>query len=1341
MNILRFVLVPLFLACPWFPSALAQTAPPAPEPLLRDDFSGGYRYELGGRRSWEFRDHACTVKGSGVLATATPRLGELDAAKIVVTFTPERRTGGTFDTAGLALMRDLDNDWRLLLVEGPDGRRYFELIERYQGRHQAQTAHGPTRLASHDEGALQNWSYGVVYRFTLSLSKDGISGEIKDTASGKLWRRTFSFASGQAVRRGRPALVSQGMSGAFRQLEVDGVRTPPLAGISFRRGEAGSAAVLAEGDAKPLVALLETAGFGVTPLQWDDLGQGRIPVESLDLLVLADARRLPATAADAVISYVRAGGKLMAIGAPAFSELLFKSPGGGAQWITRERYNEVLHELVKPRLASITSWKRNCRDPQRSAAIVEDAAEGKGAWKVSCDLQGWDGYDTGFANAFGPGETLLTFRAKGDATTTQLALEFREQDGSRWIATVDLTPQWRPYLLRPSDFLHWHDSKAKGRGGAGDHFHPQNAAHLVIVLSSSHTPQCKAGPHAYWIKEIGTATHPGSDGDIEAHVPELDGVSPSYNLHPLDESATLRAAGDQRVVPAGWKQPWKLHGYSPNWRASGRGLDRDEAWRWVPIVESFDKRGRSRGALVSLFVGNSSLSNALWANVGVSDPADATGPRLADVLARLAKAMTRGCFLLEGGSRYFSYPDGEKLEVGLVAVNTGREERRVTGRVTVTNRRGKILFQQSGPLTLAAGARQRVSWNWQPEKFDRDGCQVRAELLDGDTALDSISHAVDFLPAAGQEFARVRGSNFSVGGKPWFMKGINYRPNDQGGRSPTDFLQRDIYDPVLVERDLAWMESIGINFLSAIHSPVPPDPDEPGAFRDLHDFLNRCQRHGMKVFFFLNNARPLAGADFEKVKAYITAAGIKDHPAIFSWELSWEPIFYAAQQAEVLKPDWNAWIVERYGSVASAETNWGFKLPRDKDGLLVTPSQQLCTTHGSHDRAVAAFRRFFSDRLSAGYRDIINLLRAWDPKHLITFRFGACGIPDGGRFAHSHSVGVAKHADFMCPEGYNLQTVGWGNTTPADDVRKGGLVTLYYRYVSREKPVVWMEFGYTVNGFGAAWSPEMVHVKPGQLKNQRADFNNYYAMFLESGARGACPWWLPGGFRLGERSDFGVLEPDGTERPACDVLRNAHPQFARVVHAKPGKFIEVDFDAHNADAWQLYGQQYLDTVKEGLTPYLKTAGTGTDSATTPLVAVGNTPCNGHNPPKFLNAEFNSLEIQDASGQWQEARNGAVVAVKRGAPVRCRASIGNLGEARWLAPRPNLAQGGVYLAGRKEYGVEFKAPIATDTDYLADATVKEFTLIPAADKSATVSFEMLAEGRTSFGERRTITLKP
>jgi hypothetical protein len=100
-------------------------------------------------------------------------------------------------------------------------------------------------------------------------------------------------------------------------------------------------------------------------------------------------------------------------------------------------------------------------------------------------------------------------------------------------------------------------------------------------------------------------------------------------------------------------------------------------------------------------------------------------------------------------------------------------------------------------------------------------------------------------------------------------------------------------------------------------------------------------------------------------------------------------------------------------------------------------------------------------------------------------------------------------------------------------------------------------------------------------------------------------------------------------------------------------------------------------------------------------------------------------------------DGETVEVKAGQPVRCRASVGNLGEARWRAAE---RIGGVYLAGRSEYGLEFAAPIGADTEFLRDAAVPEFTLLPAAAGETVVSFEMQARDRAWFGERRTVTLK-
>jgi len=111
------------------------------------------------------------------------------------------------------------------------------------------------------------------------------------------------------------------------------------------------------------------------------------------------------------------------------------------------------------------------------------------------------------------------------------------------------------------------------------------------------------------------------------------------------------------------------------------------------------------------------------------------------------------------------------------------------------------------------------------------------------------------------------------------------------------------------------------------------------------------------------------------------------------------------------------------------------------------------------------------------------------------------------------------------------------------------------------------------------------------------------------------------------------------------------------------------------------------------------------------------------------APFIGVSLMQSWGLWAPA----------GAKDICRASGGNLGEAAWLAPKAPGQQGRVYLAGREEYGIPFAAPIASDTPYLKDAQVAQFTLMESVRQGATIiSFEMTAGGRAYFGERRTPT---
>ncbi len=53
----------------------------------------------------------------------------------------------------------------------------------------------------------------------------------------------------------------------------------------------------------------------------------------------------------------------------------------------------------------------------------------------------------------------------------------------------------------------------------------------------------------------------------------------------------------------------------------------------------------------------------------------------------------------------------------------------------------------------------------------------------------------------------------------------------------------------------------------------------------------------------------------------------------------------------------------------------------------------------------------------------------------------------------------------------------------------------------------------------------------------------------------------------------------------------------------------------------------------------------------------------------------------------------------------------------------------------------RVPIDADTPYLGTAHVPAFAIITNLNEPITISFRMEAEGRTPFGERRTITLMP
>jgi len=154
------------------------------------------------------------------------------------------------------------------------------------------------------------------------------------------------------------------------------------------------------------------------------------------------------------------------------------------KWISRGSYEEAIaaqhpqHIVEDFEDADLSRWTAVCRRGGRPSRVwLADAGQGKALHVKVGHFGGWETLASpALVRPFPPGHTLTCFRAKGGPRTRQLALEWREADGSRWIATVDLTPEWKDYTLLPDRFKAWPVPEAGEKHGT---FHPDKAVKLL----------------------------------------------------------------------------------------------------------------------------------------------------------------------------------------------------------------------------------------------------------------------------------------------------------------------------------------------------------------------------------------------------------------------------------------------------------------------------------------------------------------------------------------------------------------------------------------------------------------------------------------------------------------------------------------------------------------------------------------------------------------------------------------------------------------------------------------------------------------------------------------------
>lgn len=1329
--------------------------PPDWLPTHREDFRGGAgNWRFSGPGSWGVEDGLLRVETAADDANAFAVLRgarlRAETGVEVQLAVRERRAAGGWSFAGVALCQDLTSFWMLALTEGPDGKRYVDFLESYAGSWQAQSQ-GTTALPPVGErqtGAA--WVPGALYRLRLILRRQQVEAEVLGPDGQRVAGGAYGLPAGAAaVRAGFPALLARGCRADFSAVTVWAPARRPAPGAlaaAVEEGPRGRVGVLIGGlpgadrsAGERLADRLRRAGFGVTALSAAQVCDPDVLDPAvLQAYVIPDCRRYPAAGGETLAGYARGGGHVVFAGGPFLDVPLWQA---GGEWLTEaeadERCRQTAAEFAPFPIApgqDLSAWHRATDNPG-GAGSWEVTAEGPGGQPclrfTTAEYQGWDGYLSPPMALFGPGHDLFLFQIQADAETPQVSVEIQEEDGSRWIATVKAATEWRREALRPEAFKYWQDSPAAGRGGPGDRLQPAQARRVNFGLSHTHSPAVKGPWHQFRIAGVGSARDPLPDvGRAPALAASLETVWPRYKTHPVREAARLVSAVSWPGLPERTPSPPEtLLAAIP--RVQGKGFDREQKWRYASLLRAVDAEGRERGSPAWLLLCRDlPYPGSVFLGFGADPAAFARDEAWADWLAAALDRVLNGCLLAEAGTEQFACWPGETVRCGARVCNPGRQTASADLRFTIRRAgEGAAVWERTTRVAVEPGTEAVWQDVWGPPA-EPGVYRVEAALLagEGERALDRIEHEMAILdprPANPAEFVQVREGQFVLRGEPWYPVGVNYWPLYVSGLDAPDYwagwLDSRFYEPDLAEEDLVRMQALGMNMVS-IQAP------DLRFHRNLLDFLRRCDRHGVKVNLFLGLASPLAYHE-DALRTYVDTARLRENTAVFAYDTIWEPGNYVfGNQRTRWDAAWREWVAERYGSLEAAERDWGVSLPRDEKGQPASPPDRWFREDGAWRVAMAAYRRFMDDLTSSLWNRAHRGLRRIDPNHLISFR-------QGNTLPHDFALtGPVKHIDFISPEGYSIPNTDEGGWA-------AGFISRYVDFTTRGKPIFWSEFGSSV------WDASRMEPDAAAFPRQAEYHERFYRMVLESGAHGTAPWWWPGGYRVGERSDFGIINPDGTPRPAAELVRTYAPRLKTPRRRPtPQVWFEFDRDAHAGGYWYAAfhagRDAYREAVAAGRVLAIRTPGTGTTSLNAPLVAVGNRPLNGSNPPKYLNAEFNWLQVQSAAGTWVEAEDGVTIEVAPGTPVAARVCVGNTQEAAWVSEvTAGAVPGVVCLAATPASQLQGRWGLAADVPCLGDADLGEIRLAAAITAEVRVELQMQAVERAWFGEKRTFTLKP
>lgn len=166
-------------------------------------------------------DNADIVSGKGGVFVNLKEKKNSSSIEFEADITPMQAESPSWKTAGLAIVLDGKNFWRLSLVETPDKdgkKHYVELKQMKDGKWGVNTG---LKNLSHKGGSF-NWEYNATYKMKLSIGDGKISGVMLDKDGKEVTNIAFSLGD-DAIAEGSPALTGGTMGIRYSNISIKGL--------------------------------------------------------------------------------------------------------------------------------------------------------------------------------------------------------------------------------------------------------------------------------------------------------------------------------------------------------------------------------------------------------------------------------------------------------------------------------------------------------------------------------------------------------------------------------------------------------------------------------------------------------------------------------------------------------------------------------------------------------------------------------------------------------------------------------------------------------------------------------------------------------------------------------------------------------------------------------------------------------------------------------------------------------------------------------------------------------------------------------------------------------------